>query len=162
MADETTKSCEACGKTAAQAGIPVLNRCGKCKRAWYCSRECQVVDWKKKHKRRCAVQRVDRKNEKEYRRVEQNMNSDPEMQRALREGQEKGIYDLDFMHSAQGQLRRKGMMEWLAATMQSEQTIDECNHSDPNKAARKLVKFLKANPEKLVLQVEVFSHFAKK
>lgn len=30
-----------------------LERCGKCKLAFYCSRECQVADWKGRHKKVC-------------------------------------------------------------------------------------------------------------
>lgn len=31
-----------------------LDRCGKCKLAFYCSRECQVADWKARHKKVCS------------------------------------------------------------------------------------------------------------
>lgn len=39
--------CEECGDLATQ-------RCSKCKMAWYCSRDCQLRQWKK-HKPICGV-----------------------------------------------------------------------------------------------------------
>ena len=39
--------CAVCGAAATQ-------RCSKCKQAWYCSRDCQLRDWKK-HKPICAL-----------------------------------------------------------------------------------------------------------
>lgn len=40
--------CAKCSKEA-------FKRCSKCKNVWYCSRECQVADWKE-HKPKCAVE----------------------------------------------------------------------------------------------------------
>lgn len=39
--------CEECGALATQ-------RCSKCKMAWYCSRDCQLRQWKK-HKQICSM-----------------------------------------------------------------------------------------------------------
>ena len=39
--------CEECGALATQ-------RCSRCKQAWYCSRDCQLRQWKK-HKAICAM-----------------------------------------------------------------------------------------------------------
>ena len=39
--------CEECGDPATQ-------RCSKCKLAWYCSRDCQLRQWKK-HKKLCSM-----------------------------------------------------------------------------------------------------------
>jgi len=39
--------CANCGKVATQ-------RCSKCKNQWYCSRDCQVKQWKA-HKALCEV-----------------------------------------------------------------------------------------------------------
>lgn len=36
-----------------QANGEKLLTCGACKQAWYCSKECQVADWKAKHKVEC-------------------------------------------------------------------------------------------------------------
>jgi MYND finger len=41
--------CFHCGKLQQQ-----LLKCGKCKVAGYCQKECQVADWKKNHKLACA------------------------------------------------------------------------------------------------------------
>ncbi|KAJ7054651.1 hypothetical protein C8F01DRAFT_481024 [Mycena amicta] len=38
--------CAACGAVAEK-------RCGKCKKMWYCSAECQKTDWKAKHRLAC-------------------------------------------------------------------------------------------------------------
>lgn len=46
LIDEIPK-CEKCGAEA-------TNRCGKCKRSWYCRRQCQVEDWSD-HKKICAL-----------------------------------------------------------------------------------------------------------
>jgi hypothetical protein len=39
-------SCLKCGKTALDIGIANLSKCSRCKKASYCSRECQKEDWK--------------------------------------------------------------------------------------------------------------------
>jgi len=48
----TTKSCVKCQKPQTELSHP-LKHCAKCKSQAYCSRECQVADWKV-HKRSCA------------------------------------------------------------------------------------------------------------
>lgn len=45
--DEDESSCSVCGKQAS-------NRCSKCKKTWYCSRECQASGWKN-HKKNCRT-----------------------------------------------------------------------------------------------------------
>jgi hypothetical protein len=47
--------CANCGKIATQ-------RCSKCKNQWYCSRECQVKQWKA-HKPLCEIISINRKEE---------------------------------------------------------------------------------------------------
>ena len=37
-----------------KCGVDATKRCGMCKNVWYCSRECQVGDWKT-HKPLCEV-----------------------------------------------------------------------------------------------------------
>jgi len=39
--------CSECGKPATQ-------RCSRCKNSWYCSRECQIKQWKA-HKKICDL-----------------------------------------------------------------------------------------------------------
>ena len=39
--------CDGCGKLATQ-------RCSRCKNVWYCSRECQLKQWKG-HKALCEI-----------------------------------------------------------------------------------------------------------
>merc|ERR1712096_537006 len=41
--------CERCQATATK-------RCSRCKAAWYCSRKCQVEDWKDGHASSCKPQ----------------------------------------------------------------------------------------------------------
>ncbi|PPQ81977.1 hypothetical protein CVT25_014628 [Psilocybe cyanescens] len=48
------KQCQQCFKSDSKEAP--LQTCAKCKRAHYCSRECQVKDWKN-HKRLCAMNR---------------------------------------------------------------------------------------------------------
>lgn len=45
-------SCFACGKIEQDKGTALL-KCGRCKEAWYCDKECQARDWKV-HKVNCA------------------------------------------------------------------------------------------------------------
>ncbi|ODA79308.1 hypothetical protein RJ55_04901 [Drechmeria coniospora] len=45
--------CKACNKSPPSVN---LKRCAKCSITWYCSRDCQKVDWKE-HKKTCAKQR---------------------------------------------------------------------------------------------------------
>lgn len=47
-------ACVACQKPCS-AGAP--NTCGGCRRATYCSRECQVADWRAGHREACATLR---------------------------------------------------------------------------------------------------------
>lgn len=48
--------CVDCGKPATQ-------RCSKCKNAWYCSRDCQLRQWKS-HKVLCMIVAANREEEK--------------------------------------------------------------------------------------------------
>ncbi|KIK13866.1 hypothetical protein PISMIDRAFT_371194 [Pisolithus microcarpus 441] len=48
-AEPTSTRCVACGK----GGVP-LSACSRCKRAKYCSKDCQVKDWKT-HKKNCVL-----------------------------------------------------------------------------------------------------------
>lgn len=47
------ESCEHCGKHSSKLGYE-LQQCRRCLAAYYCSRECQIAEWKKKHKWECA------------------------------------------------------------------------------------------------------------
>ena len=52
-ARKNTRLCGHCSK-AEPAGVK-FNSCGKCRVVRYCSRDCQVKDWKAGHKRKCKV-----------------------------------------------------------------------------------------------------------
>jgi hypothetical protein len=43
-------TCDVCGKCALGHK---MKRCGKCKQAFYCTRECQETAWRKGHRRNC-------------------------------------------------------------------------------------------------------------
>lgn len=45
--------CDACGKTLSELGKPSMSCCGKCKRSFYCSAECQRDQWSRGHKHAC-------------------------------------------------------------------------------------------------------------
>lgn len=49
--------CAGCGKTATQ-------RCSQCKNQWYCSRECQLKQWKA-HKPLCQLIRSNRQDDED-------------------------------------------------------------------------------------------------
>ncbi|KAK7745856.1 hypothetical protein SLS53_002574 [Cytospora paraplurivora] len=46
-------SCYQCGKIAADIGM-ALDQCSRCKRVWYCNRDCQKAHWKD-HKPSCIA-----------------------------------------------------------------------------------------------------------
>jgi hypothetical protein len=48
MDERREDQCEWCGNKGA------TKRCGKCRKVCYCGRECQVMDWKVKHKALCG------------------------------------------------------------------------------------------------------------
>ena len=48
-----SKVCASCGMI--EAGECVLKQCGRCKLVSYCSKDCQVTDWKAGHKHVCKV-----------------------------------------------------------------------------------------------------------
>lgn len=50
---DTTPTCKGCGSKEGK-NSQELKSCAKCKRAKYCSRECQKSDWKK-HKTACSM-----------------------------------------------------------------------------------------------------------
>ena len=54
---EWSSPCGGCQKTLTKASNP--KKCGKCNSVWYCSKECQTLDWKRPnkqgHKHRCAT-----------------------------------------------------------------------------------------------------------
>jgi len=45
--------CDCCGKSREELGTKLLNKCSGCEKAYYCSRECQVKQWKAGHKKWC-------------------------------------------------------------------------------------------------------------
>jgi len=47
-------ACFKCGKTASEIDKPTLKKCDNCKIASYCSRECQLSDWRE-HKLFCKI-----------------------------------------------------------------------------------------------------------
>jgi hypothetical protein len=52
--DNRTKMCRHCEKYEAQMGNALLMKCQRCKAAHYCSKDCQVADWKR-HKKMCKT-----------------------------------------------------------------------------------------------------------
>jgi hypothetical protein len=48
------KSCRNCDKTETQMDGALLMRCQRCKVVYYCSRDCQVADWKR-HQEMCTA-----------------------------------------------------------------------------------------------------------
>jgi hypothetical protein len=51
---DAVKSCRNCEKTETQMDNALLMKCQRCKIAYYCSKECQVADWKS-HKKVCKA-----------------------------------------------------------------------------------------------------------
>jgi hypothetical protein len=49
----------------AGCGVVATQRCSKCKNEWYCSRECQLKQWKQ-HKAICKVYADLKEKDKEY------------------------------------------------------------------------------------------------
>lgn len=60
MNENLEEACNRCGKTDVK-----LSRCGGCKRALYCSRDCQKRDWKDSHKLVCKTIKAQQKNLKQ-------------------------------------------------------------------------------------------------
>jgi len=48
--------CDYCGKTRDELRVSALQKCTRCERAFYCSRECQKAQWKAGHKQHCRKQ----------------------------------------------------------------------------------------------------------
>ena len=48
----SNRECHVCKKSEKDIGKKLKN-CARCKSAQYCSRECQVKDWKSGHKKLC-------------------------------------------------------------------------------------------------------------
>ncbi len=49
---DPTKLCNNCGKNEVEKQTK-FKRCGQCKKVYYCSKDCQVTDWKKQHSKVC-------------------------------------------------------------------------------------------------------------
>jgi len=52
QAEEAEKTCEKCGTIASEC--EKLMKCSQCLSAWYCSKKCQIADWKL-HKKVCKT-----------------------------------------------------------------------------------------------------------
>jgi hypothetical protein len=52
--DDVVKVCRNCDKTEIQMDGALLMKCKRCKVVYYCSKECQVTDWKS-HKTTCDI-----------------------------------------------------------------------------------------------------------
>jgi TPR repeat protein len=50
LRESMSKECRNCKKAP-----PGLSQCDRCKSVFYCSRECQVMDWRAKHKSECRT-----------------------------------------------------------------------------------------------------------
>jgi len=53
----STFRCARCDKmdgTATESEFKPFKMCTKCKKVYYCSKTCQVEDWKARHKSLCA------------------------------------------------------------------------------------------------------------
>lgn len=55
--DSDTKKCKNCGCVEGIGSIIKLKVCSKCKKVYYCDRECQKYDWQTKHKYECIVKK---------------------------------------------------------------------------------------------------------
>ena len=58
QAEEAEKTCEKCGTMASEC--EKLMKCSQCLSAWYCSKKCQIADWKL-HKKVCKTLQQNRK-----------------------------------------------------------------------------------------------------
>lgn len=53
---KNVRSCACCGKVNAKEAPVKLKICSRCKTTYYCSAECQKVDWHYGHKHKCKAQ----------------------------------------------------------------------------------------------------------
>lgn len=58
--------CEAEINVCVVCCLAATNMCGKCHKRYYCSRECQVIDWQRGHKNNCAINTTFSKDDIEY------------------------------------------------------------------------------------------------
>ena len=73
-----TNTCDNSECTLRLQGEATLKKCGRCRKAKYCSVNCQASDWKKRHKKECVAPNVaDASNEK-------NDNNDKENKKSMR------------------------------------------------------------------------------
>lgn len=49
VAEQTLEKCGSCGLPK-----PDMKKCSRCKKVVYCSKECQLKDWKAGHKHVCV------------------------------------------------------------------------------------------------------------
>ena len=47
--------CKYCLKIPNEGTLPSMQRCGRCKAVYYCSRECQTGDWGRDHRELCKI-----------------------------------------------------------------------------------------------------------
>lgn len=53
LVNVSKKFCRACKRAEGELDVQ-MKRCSRCKRAWYCSKECQKKDWSERHKKECV------------------------------------------------------------------------------------------------------------
>ncbi|KAL1604755.1 hypothetical protein SLS60_004295 [Paraconiothyrium brasiliense] len=89
LKDAVGEGCEVCARKAARDGAGGLFTCGGCKKARYCSQQCQKKDWKKdNHKEKCKEFQA---NKTAIDRVQKEWESGEIYEQIQREGGVKGL-----------------------------------------------------------------------
>jgi len=157
--DFDIKNCRKCGMSPDEAEGTMKN-CSRCKSVSYCSKECQVRDWKR-HKKACAFMAHDRKQMQKIVAALNAALNNPVIMSRLERLHAAGIVDMRGARAGISEaqyIQINGLNSALQGPEELRRVLERYRGVDTDKLARKLLKQIRDTPERTGLCSEIYSY----